>query len=208
MMTLLAVIVGSYLLGSFPTAYLFVRRLAGVDIRTVSSGNVGATNAARVLGWKVAAPIFILDGLKGWAAVKAATMWVGMELWVFPPEGLRVIAAVCVIVGHVFPVFLKGKGGKGVATSAGAFFALDPFAMLMTLVVFGTAVSLSRYISVGSILGALALPVALYAVKAPVEYQWLSRAVSVMVIALHGPNLKRLWQGTEPKISMKVKPHE
>jgi glycerol-3-phosphate acyltransferase PlsY len=108
----------------------------------------------------------------------------------------------------VFPIFLGGRGGKGVAVSTGAFFALDPFATLMAGVVFGVTVSIGRMISLGSILAAMALPVAFDALEAPMEYQWVARGVAVLVIVLHWPNIKRLWQGTEPKISQRVKLHE
>lgn len=208
MLTLLAVVVGSYLLGALPVSFLLTRWLTGVDLREVGSGNIGATNAGRVLGWKGGVAILMWDAGKGGFAVWASTQVAGLELWMFPPEWLRAMAAGGVILGHVFPIFLGGKGGKGVATTAGAFLALEPLAMGIAATVFAVVAAISRYVSVGSILAAVALPLALYQLESPVHYQWLGRVVASLVIVLHGPNLKRLWQGIEPKIGMRVKPNE
>lgn len=208
-MTLVVVLVGSYVLGSIPFSFLLAKWGAGVDLRTVGSGNIGATNASRVLGWKGGVLGLLLDGAKGSAAVWGSTRLPEWDVWVFPPEELRALAAAAVIAGHLFPIFLKGRGGKGVATSAGVFTVLTPLPMAIAAGIFSGFFALTRYVSVSSILAAIALPVGMWYLEAPGLYQWVGRVAVVAVIAMHGPNLKRLWQGTEPKFSgKKVKPNE
>ncbi len=146
--------VASYLLGSIPTSLLAARYGGGVDLRKVGSQNLGATNLFRVLGWRYAIPVVILDAAKGAIPVLLFAPMAGTG-----PVGAMALG-VAAIIGHVFSVFVRFKGGKGVATSAGAVLGLAPLAFLVTLAVFAITVRLSRYVSLGSILGALTFPIA------------------------------------------------
>src|SRR5438132_8423532 len=159
MFTLAIVLVVSYLLGSIPFGYL-AGEIAGVDIRETGSGNIGATNVLRVLGKPYGYAVFVLDFLKGLGAVKISVL---ITTRVRPewgsPEIFGIIAAASAVVGHCFPLWLKFRGGKGVATSAGALFALMPLAMLIGVAIWILIFWLTRYVSLASVIavGALAL---------------------------------------------------
>src|SRR6267154_116710 len=154
MLTLAFVLVGSYLLGSIPFGCL-AGRIRGIDIRKVGSGNIGATNVVRVLGKRYGYPVFVLDFLKGLGAVRIA-MAVRPEST--SPELVGVLAAVSAVIGHSFPIWLKFRGGKGVATSAGALFGLMPLAMVIGAAIWMLVFWMTRYASVASITTATALP--------------------------------------------------
>jgi glycerol-3-phosphate acyltransferase PlsY len=202
-LTLVGVVVCGYLLGSVPFSFLLTRWWTGVDLRAVGSGNIGATNAGRVLGWPGGALGVLLDGGKGWLAVWGATRLSFGDMWVYPPEWLRALAGISVIAGHLFPIFLKGKGGKGVATSAGVFLALAPASIGIAVAAFALSLGIVRIVSVSSMLAAIALPVAMWSFHVPPLYQWVGRLAALAVIVLHFPNLKRLWQGGEPRLQFK-----
>ncbi len=201
----------AYLIGAIPFGFLLAKGLKGVDVRTAGSGNIGATNVARVLGFRWFWPVFLLDLSKGllptWGFPILAARLTGLPA---PPD-LAVLAAVAAILGHNFPVYLKFRGGKGVATSLGAVFALDPLAGLAAACAFIVFLTLTRYVSLSSIGGGVAFFLAHFArVGAP----WArgERALSVMTVALlvllvarHRKNLARVWAGTEPKVSLKKK---
>src|SRR4030095_8464371 len=161
MLVFAAVALVSYLLGSIPAGYI-AGRIAGIDIRTVGSGNIGATNVTRVLGKRYGYPVFIVDFLKGFAAV-------GMSIMIakraqpasVPSELFGVVGAVACVLGHSFPVWLGFKGGKGVAASAGALFGLTPFVALIAVAVWLVIFYLTRYVSVASMTAALAVPIAI-----------------------------------------------
>ena len=209
-MTLLgqiATLIGAYLLGGIPTAYLAGRLVRGIDIRDHGSGNVGATNAVRVLGWRIGIPVLLADILKGVAAVLVCRL-----LW---PElsWMPVIGGVVSICGHIWTVFLGFKGGKGVATSTGVFLALSPVALGVAAVVFVLAVFFTRYISVGSMAGAVVFTSFVWVQRlAPggVTPDWilaaLSLAVCMFIIARHRINIVRLLNGTECKIKFRSGP--
>lgn len=193
-----------YLLGSIPAGYL-AGRIAGIDIRDSGSGNIGATNAVRVLGKRYGYPVFAMDFLKGLAAVIIASLVAKnaelTERWV---QIFGVTAGVCSVLGHAFPIWLKFKGGKGVATSVGVIFGLMPVAALIVLGVWILAFELSRYVSVASIIAALALPIAVLLVShrqrsdnAVVFY--FSLCLTAVIILRHRSNLGRLMRGTEPR---------
>ncbi|HEX5234090.1 MAG TPA: glycerol-3-phosphate 1-O-acyltransferase PlsY [Silvibacterium sp.] len=191
----------AYLLGSIPFGFLLVLLFLKQDIRAKGSGNIGATNVVRSGAKKLGILTFILDACKGFAAVWLATRIVfapGMAP--VPLQNAEAIAALCAILGHIYTVWLRFKGGKGVATAFGVFLALAPFAALAALAVFIVVFALSKYVSLASIFSAIAFPI--FAVALPhTPYRPLLIAVifvvPVIVIAKHQRNIGRLLNGTE-----------
>jgi glycerol-3-phosphate acyltransferase PlsY len=208
MLTLAVLLVGSYLLGSIPFGYL-AGRLVGIDIRQAGSGNVGATNVVRVLGKRYGHPVFALDVLKGFGAVKIAMlMALGRSPAWNSPEIFGILAAISSVLGHLYPPWLKFKGGKGVATSAGALLALTPGATLIGGVIWIIVFWLTRYVSLASIIAAVVLPIVILVVRShdqnngkPLVYS--SACVAAVVIWRHRSNLSRLMRGTEPRFTRK-----
>src|SRR4030088_3666061 len=153
-----AIAVLGYLLGSIPAGYL-AGRMAGIDIRKAGSGNIGATNVVRVLGKRYGYPVFAVDFLKGLAAVFAATCVAKhLDLTERSAQIFGITAGVCCVLGHSFPIWLRFNGGKGVATSLGVIFGLMPTAAIIVILVWAITFELSRYVSIASMLAALALP--------------------------------------------------
>ncbi|MBC8525089.1 MAG: glycerol-3-phosphate acyltransferase [Chlorobium phaeobacteroides] len=163
MFTLIVILAVSYLIGSIPTSIIAGRLLKGIDIRDFGSGNAGGTNAFRVLGWKAGLTVTILDIVKGAiAAISVVVFFESHPIGPLPdinPIALRLIAGLSAVFGHVFTVFAGFKGGKGVSTAAGMMFGIAPVTTLIVLGVFLLVVFLSRYVSVASILAAIAFPV-------------------------------------------------
>ncbi|MGB7135891.1 MAG: glycerol-3-phosphate 1-O-acyltransferase PlsY [Acidobacteriaceae bacterium] len=196
-----AVATGAYLLGSIPFGYLLVRAFRKEDIREKGSGNIGATNVIRSGAKGLGAVTFLLDVLKGYAAVALCAM---AAVQMGARWDVRVnacaLAALCAILGHVYTVWLGFKGGKGVATAFGVFLALAPWAALAGLGVFALVFALSRYVSLGSILSAAAFPIfALLLPHAP-RTAWATAVLflaPLIVILKHHANIARLVRGTE-----------
>src|SRR5437016_10167575 len=164
MVTLAVLLVGSYLLGSIPFGYL-AGRLVGIDIRQTGSGNVGATNAVRVLGKRYGYPVFALDFLKGFGAAKISMLMApGPPPEWNSPEIFGILAAMSSVLGHLYPPWLKFKGGKGVATSAGALLELTPVATLIGVAIWIIVFWLTRYVSLASITAAVVLPIVILVV--------------------------------------------
>lgn len=195
----------SYLLGSIPFGLLLVRAFRGVDIRQTGSGNIGATNVARtspVLGIAT----LILDGLKGLAAVAIARYWIAPHDGSSGTTILAGIAALFAVVGHVFPVWLKFRGGKGVATGLGSFLLLAPKALLLMLGLFVALVFAFRYVSLGSIIAVAFFPLAAWLLD---THQRAPAMIACMVIAClliilkHRDNMRRLLSGTENRFSLR-----
>ena len=192
-MIIALLLLAAYLIGAFPSSYVVGKLVRGIDLREHGSGNLGATNAFRVLGWKAATPVFILDILKGW-----------LPTFVFPrfdddPRWEWALAyGAAAIVGHVFSVYVRFKGGKGVATSAGVFLALAPVAILITTVVWGSLLWITGIVSIASIAAAATLPVAVLVLDQPRAVVALAIALSVFVIFKHRSNIGRLMRGEEP----------
>jgi acyl phosphate:glycerol-3-phosphate acyltransferase len=203
----LIVAVVAYLLGSIPFGYLLVRIFRGEDIRQTGSGNIGATNVARSGAKGLGIATLVLDALNGALAVWLAILVAGskynlcgdfVEHPCAPALRLMALASLGAVLGHVFPVWLRFKGGKGVATALGVFCVLFPKAILLALAIFILVVAITRYVSLGSILGAIAFPVAAYFMQ---NADWLSlllaSGVSVIIILKHHQNISRLLAGTE-----------
>jgi glycerol-3-phosphate acyltransferase PlsY len=204
MILYLIVAVVSYLLGSIPFGYLLVRIFRGEDIRQTGSGNIGATNVARSGAKGLGIATLALDAIKGALAVFLALELAnrakicGIEEFCSSALRLMATASLAAVLGHVFPVWLRFKGGKGVATALGVFCVLFPKAILVALAIFILVVAVTRYVSLGSILGAIAFPVAAYFMQ---NADWLSlllaSGVSLIIVLKHHQNIGRLMSGTE-----------
>jgi glycerol-3-phosphate acyltransferase PlsY len=199
--TYLVIALIAYLLGSIPFGYVLVRLFRKEDIREQGSGNIGATNVVRSGAKGLGALTFLLDALKGYVAVAAAA-WV-LDLHALQQVSLQsatAVAALAAIVGHIFPVWLGYKGGKGVATAFGVFVAVAWLPAVASLLVFIVVFALSRYVSLGSILGAAAFPVfAFLAPHFPYEASMIAviLIVPLIVVVKHRQNIDRLIHGTE-----------
>ena len=209
---------GAYLLGSIPFGFL-VAKAKGIDIRNVGSGNIGATNAMRVLGKPAGIFVLLMDVLKGYAACA----WLAPFIfnWLMPhfsglfvyfqnePAELqlriKVIAGIAAVLGHNYTCWLKFRGGKGIATTAGVFLALAPWALLVGLVVFIFAVLLTKYVSVGSIAAAIALPVTVWIMTPQSLFLCIVTTVlGALAIYKHKSNIQRLRAGTENRLGQKL----
>jgi acyl phosphate:glycerol-3-phosphate acyltransferase len=199
-MSALAIIV-AYAIGSIPFALILARRWGTRDLRRIGSGNLGAANVWRVTGATAGVLVALLDIAKGAAGVVVAEQLNG---WAGAPAA----AGVAAVVGHIYPVWLGFRGGKGVATSCGVFAVLTPLAILPALAIFFVSVWITKYVSVGSVLASLALPPVAYATGSPAAAIAAAAGVAVLIIFRHRSNLKRVRAGTEPRVGIKVGPGE
>ena len=194
------VVITAYLLGSIPFGYLIVRRRLGTDIRQTGSGGTGATNVSRRAGKAAGVLTLVLDALKGAAAVLIAVTLVRSG-WVVTA------AAIAVIVGHIFPVWLGFRGGKGVATGVGVFLVLAPIALLCAGITFVAIVFLTRYVSLGSVTAAILIPLfvwlqSMFVVPVGDLRPLLTAAIvgALLIVFAHRGNIERLARGTESRI--------
>lgn len=191
-MTVALWVVASYLLGATPTAYLAGRLARGIDLREHGSKNLGATNVYRVLGWHYAIPVGLLDVAKGVVPVAILAPWSN------GPAGFPVVLGLAAVVGHMFSPYVRFRGGKGVATAAGVFLALAPFAVLISLPIWGTLLWLSGYVSVASVAVALLFPLWVRLTRPSDPYVfWASVVLALLIVYAHRANLRRLRAGTE-----------
>jgi glycerol-3-phosphate acyltransferase PlsY len=188
----------AYLIGSIPFGYLIVRWQKGIDVRSTGSGGTGATNVSRSLGLAGFVAVFILDVGKGTLAVLlAARLTGGDPRWI-------ALSSVAAILGHCFPVWLKFRGGKGVATGVGVFLALAPLQVAVVLVIFAIVVAVWRYVSLGSIVATAAFPLLVYYMKhAPLPIVLGAAGSALIIISMHHANIGRLLAGTESKLGRK-----
>lgn len=186
----IALALAGYLLGAIPFGLLVGRGLAGLDVRTVGSGNIGATNLARAAGWRLGALVLALDALKGLLPTLAARL---LSLPGWAPYAVGAAA----ILGHVYPVYLSFRGGKGVATSLGVFLVLAPLPTLAGAMVFGAVVAVRRVVSVGSMAGALAACATSFALDGASPSSLLLAAAALLILARHRENLARLLKREE-----------
>lgn len=198
------VLILAYLLGAIPVGYIVAKLVKGIDIREHGSGNVGATNVKRVVGTKAGLVTFALDGLKGYVPV-LGTIWLfngpgNPGLVQDPYQVMPLLTALAAIVGHSKSVFIGFSGGKSVMTSLGCFLALNPLATLITFAVGVTVIKLTRYVSVGSMVGALVLPTSMALLGAPLSHVGFTGLVSLYVIYLHRGNVHRLLTHQENRL--------
>jgi len=203
----LALLLVSYLLGSIPFGVILAKLFGGADVRKAGSGNIGATNVARVAGPAAGVLTLLLDAAKGWLAVWLAGRVMHGE------AGFLVAAGFFALLGHCFPPWLRFRGGKGVATAAGVFARLCPEAMVAALILFALVVWFWRYVSLGSLAAAAAIPLFVYFLWAPHfappnVVTLGSLAISALVIFQHRGNIGRLARGEEPKFSLSKKRDE
>ena len=206
-----ALVLLAYLIGSIPFSYLVVRLFAGADIRQHGSRNVGATNVARTAGKVPGIVALLLDIAKGYGAVAMARWMTSMPEWPFRADENAIsvhqpwfwisLAALVAVVGHMFPIWLRFHGGKGVATATGAFAAMNPLVVLGALIVFALVLLTSRFVSLASILSAASIPLFFrFFAHAPFWTDIMSILIAILVIAKHHSNIARLAQGTERRM--------
>jgi acyl phosphate:glycerol-3-phosphate acyltransferase len=195
-------LLASYFVGAIPTSYLAGRLFRGIDLREHGSRNLGATNVYRTLGWKYAVPVGLVDIAKG-----------AVPVLVFAPrvsdsQLFALACGVAAIVGHVFSVFVRLRGGKGVATAAGVMLGLAPLALGVALVIWVVVLKLSGYVSLASIAAAAGFPLAVYLLDRPDQpgILWLVALVAAAIIWLHRANIRRLLNGTESRFGRRAAP--
>ena len=191
------IVLAAYCIGSVPFAWLLVRRWGATDLRNVGSGNLGAANVLRASGVSAGVLVAVLDVAKGAASVLLAQS-------LSEGAGLPAVAGLAAIVGHIYPVWLHFRGGKGVATACGAFAILAPVAALPALVIFIGAVWLTKYVSLGSMLASLALPTIAYATSSSTPVVAAAVAACALIVFRHRSNLARLRIGTERRFGRRA----
>lgn len=188
----IAVVLVSYLLGSLPTGYL-AGKLRGVDIRSVGSGNIGATNVFRSLGKTAGIIVLLIDALKGFCACR----FVPVLLQSAPSENIRIAAGVAAILGHNYTCWLRFRGGKGIATSAGVLLGWLPWSLAVVLGIWLVVFAISRYVSLASIVAALVLPLAAWWTHGSPRMVFIATLVGALAVYKHRSNIRRLLDGTE-----------
>lgn len=192
-----AVIFAGYLLGSIPFALLTARRWSATDLRHIGSGNLGAANVMRASGVRAGVVVALLDMLKGAASVILAER-------LSPSAAAPAVAGFAAIVGHIYPIWLRFRGGKGVATACGVFSILTPLAVPPALAVFIAAVWITKYISLGSVLASIALPPLAYVAGGPVPAVAAAVAAATIIVFRHRSNVARLRAGTERRLGVRA----
>ena len=186
-------IILAYLIGSIPVGVI-LGKAKGTDPRTIGSGNIGATNVMRAAGKMTGMLTLVGDVLKGLIPVV-------LVAHAGEPRIIVVVAGLAAFLGHLFPIFLRFRGGKGVATALGVYIALDPFAIIIAAIVFVAVLVKWQYVSLGSLVGVAAMPVLLYLLNGPAEYIYLSLIMGTLIFVKHRENIGRLLAGTENKIT-------
>jgi glycerol-3-phosphate acyltransferase PlsY len=205
MLTLITVLLLGYLVGSFPTAILVGKIVRGwdFDIRKEGSGNAGGTNVFRVLGWKPGLFVMLIDVFKGVAATQWVSQWQPFGTGYIDATVMPVLTGLAAVCGHIWTVFANFRGGKGVGTAAGMIIALYPVAAIICLAIFIVVVYFTRYVSLGSMIAALSLPVVLWMMQVlfnnevPDALFQFSILVGVLIVFTHRKNIRRLIEGTE-----------
>ncbi len=189
---LAAMLVLAYLIGATPTSYVAGRLGRGIDLRQHGSRNLGATNVYRVLGWRYAIPVGLIDMVKGGVPVAILGPWSNGPAW------FTVALGIAAVLGHMASPYVQFRGGKGVATTAGVFLALAPLAVLISLVIWGATLWLSGYVSVASLTVALLFPVWVWLTEPGEPYTlWAAIVLALLLVYAHRSNIERLRQGTE-----------
>jgi glycerol-3-phosphate acyltransferase PlsY len=191
-----AILVGAYLIGSVPFSWLVARRFGVKDVRTVGSGNVGATNVMRSAGKTAGTIAFVLDFVKGAVAALLARQ-------LSPEPWLPAAAAAAAVVGHIHPVWLRFQGGKGVATGAGAMLPLAPLATGLALLAFPLVLFATRYVSLASIAGTATLAVLCWVLGYPASTAWAATLLGALIVSRHAANIRRLLAGIENRMGQR-----
>ncbi|MEZ4746926.1 MAG: glycerol-3-phosphate 1-O-acyltransferase PlsY [Calditrichia bacterium] len=209
MLNMLLMIAISYLMGSIPTSIIAGKLLKGIDIRKEGSGNAGATNVFRVLGWKAGLVVLLIDMLKGWIPTVYVSQ-LGMDSGLgWHAINYQIIAGISAMFGHIWTIFASFKGGKGVGTGAGMIIGLAPVPVLVCIIVFIVTVWLTRFVSLGSILASITFMAVVFVQKfalnqpVPIELLIFSVFIPVLIIFTHRANVQRLLKGEENKIQFK-----
>jgi glycerol-3-phosphate acyltransferase PlsY len=203
---ILIIAAAAYLLGSIPIGYLLVRLFRRQDIRSVGSGNIGATNVLRYGGKSLGAITFLLDVLKGSGSVLLGALLAAHLAPAMPSRNAQALAALFAVLGHIFPIWLRFRGGKGVATGFGVFLVAAPCAALAAIAVFALVLLLTRYVSLASVLGSFSFPIfAIFLTHGPRPPFFIAVkfAVALLIIAKHHQNIRRLIDGTESRLGAK-----
>lgn len=205
--SIILVILAAYLIGSIPTAVWVGKVFYRIDIREHGSGNAGATNTIRILGYKAGIPVLLFDVFKGWVAVQFA-LWIPLPDLTF--DGLtyvRIGCAIAAVVGHIFPVYAGFRGGKGVGTLTGVGLALYPIALLIVLGIFILTLAITRYVSLSSIIGAFSFPFVVFFITHERNIALLALAilVAIFIPLTHRKNIKRLFRGEENRFDFRRK---
>lgn len=211
MLSFLIVLLAGYLVGSFPTAIIVSKILRGkdFDIRTQGSGNAGGTNVFRVLGWQAGIVVMLVDVFKGFVATYWISKWQPFGAPYIDETVMPIITGVAAVLGHIWTVFANFRGGKGVGTAAGMIVALYPLAALVCLLIFVAVVFATRYVSLGSMTAACALPIVLiigqkiWRQEIPEAHFQFSLAIAFLILYTHRQNIQRLLAGTENRIGKK-----
>ena len=212
MLNILLTLFIAYLIGSFPTALIAGKLLMKIDIREHGSGNAGATNVFRVLGWKAGLVVLLIDMFKGFASVwwVPGLAVVNHDVFIY----VQILSGIAAIAGHIWTIFAKFRGGKGVGTAAGVFIGLQPAPVMICLIVFIGVVYKTKYVSLGSMIAAFLLPIILLVqkffllIEIPLPMIVLSILLAVLIIVTHRANINRLIQGTESEFSFGKKKGE
>lgn len=187
----------SYLIGSFPTGYILYFLSEKKDVREYGSQSIGATNIFRLKGLSFAIPVILVDILKGFLPVFLALKF-------FPDERFALFCGFLAVLGHCFPIYIKFKGGKGVATAVGVYLVLASWPLLIGIGVFIFIIALTRYVSLGSILAMMSIPFSIYFLSGNQEIAILSVAIFLLIVIKHGGNIHRLIKGNERKLGEKA----
>jgi glycerol-3-phosphate acyltransferase PlsY len=205
-MVYIVVVVAAYLLGSIPTGFL-VGTARGIDVRAAGSGNIGATNVFRLLGKAAGIFVLMVDALKGYLAcavvARLGSEWGGASSGPQSKEQMSIVAGIAVILGHNYTCWLRFKGGKGIATSAGVLVALLPWAFLVCLGTWILVFAVSRYVSLASIAAAVVLPLAAWRAGQSNRMILVATVIGALAVYKHKANIQRLWNGTENRIGSK-----
>ncbi len=205
LLQIIIVAIFAYLIGSIPTSIWVGRYFRDIDIRKYGSGNAGATNMIRVLGWKIGLPVLVFDIFKGWMAVKLA-------LWVQIPDAswmsnYNILLGVLAVIGHIYPVFAGFKGGKGVATITGAVLSLSPLPFLGAFIIFFIVFSIFKIVSISSVTAGFSFPFFQFWLGETnaLSYQIFSIVIAILLFITHLKNMNRLLKGEEKKMEFKKK---
>lgn len=202
-LTIVLLILAAYILGATPTSYIAGRLGRGIDLREHGSKNLGATNVYRILGWKYAIPVGLIDIAKGAIPVLLFPPLAGPDA----PRWLPLALGGAAVVGHMFSPYVRFKGGKGVATAAGMFLALAPFALLIALAVWVLCLWLSGYVSLSSILAVVSVPVTVRLLQPDdMPVFWAAIVLVLLIVFAHRRNIARLLAGTESRFRTRGKP--